>query len=48
MDSMTRDSEDPGIQDGGVQKEMDHHVPIAPGRTLTLVPGCLPPTTLCF
>lgn len=40
---MMRETEDPGIQEGVVQKEIDLHAPSAPGMTLTLVPRYLPP-----
>lgn len=29
MDFMTTDIEDPGIQDWGVQKDIDHQTPVA-------------------
>lgn len=43
MSSMMRETEDPGIQEGVVQKEIDLHAPSAPGMTPTLVPSYLPP-----
>ena len=46
MGSMTREIEDPGIQEGGVQKETDLDAPSAPETTLTSVPSGLPPITL--
>lgn len=46
MSSMMRETEDPGLQEEGVQKEIELHVPSAPGRTPTLVPSYLPPVTV--
>lgn len=50
---MTTDTENPGIQDGSVQKDIDrqiqlHHKCLGPGMTLRLIPSSLHPNHTLF